>query len=1048
MTVYPSRPEPVATPPRARRKRPRVLMGVSVGAVAVLMAGYGVHVASAAEAPVVLSDRQLTEAMIGPAIRVTRDSAAYYRSVVSTAELLDWRAANRTAPAADVTAHLDLIDGKIADGVKNPDTLLLEPAELLGRQLKAVFGTRGAKLDGPEVTRLLAVATTRDAATTSADAEPVAIGTQQRLSGAIQRWGVDIPYAYAQNDMWIKLHSDATADPALAGAWQAVSGAPTPEQPTGVDPTWSFTDIVDNVKPLEKLVDVKALVTAGQKGATAFFDELKKQMEALSTKLNGQQSELSTAIENLLTTAGLPGKAGERGPTADQLKQAAKEQAGRQGLIDGIKGGLDVLVGIVAKVDPKFAKQLGGYVETAYKIATAGNQLFTAIQTLATSTSMGATTFGVIGAALGAGIGIVQLILSLTMGDDADPQAKAQAAMVDAVQKGFTDLQTRLQQMYDVMNQRFDRVDAQLKTIYTQMMTEFGAVLRSLNDIQAGVDTANAKLVELSDRMQSVQTSMVKLFQASAIQPFWETANQYVDFAVKNRAQPTATEYRDAANRFHTVGTITARSDIFRQTDLDDPDTTAVLAAKGPDGSIDYLLNQARDEGVDLPQTGTTPNADLWALAARAYTLMAVQNPDLAAAEGTTRIDDLVADGRLILTNTQLLGRPAADGSPSALFTNLLTENADLRAKLPAALEKIGNTSIPASRPYRLWDTTDGATAFNQGVDFSKVDFNLTATVSCPKSDQMTRPVPLKGTSLSPELALGAYLAGNWTIAACPIGQPKQGKVTVKAGARSEGPPGKPTMQFYEKSTTYSQDWDEYAIPGPGQRPILGGRATLVSNQVKCSWKEVNDVPGDCDFPDTTGGFAGVVKNVPVPFAGKAQAEQQLNLKRKLYYQAIAAKLNTKSVSEVNALNKNMELLQAYSTLAFPRAKESDEQMSALLYGTNALPANLPSMPILTALYTSASDRAGANKTGSADQPLLDSGADGQGCPETKGGDPVSACVVRVGGLRQDDLLSRYAIHARALSAGTAEETSPLVSEALRNLELVQQFLRARRANS
>lgn len=1080
-------PERAAAPPR-RWRGFRLSIGVSVGVVAALAAGY-VQPAYADGTQVVFNDGQVADVLFGAAVRLSDPGVDYYRSVVTTAELLDWRAGHPAAPEADVEAHAAAVRQQMDAQLTDADKLLM-PTELLGRQLQIVQATAGAAVGGPETGRLLAVVTARDEA-------PGVLHVEQRLSGAQQRYAIDVPYADAQHMLWLDLRKATGSDNDLSGAWKNQMGQPTPQQPAGLDPKWNLSDLKNDVTQLKNLVDVDKLIAAGRQGASQFFDELKKQFEALRDKLNGQQSQLSSAIEDLLTKAGVPGKPGERGPTADQLKQAAKDQKDRQDVIDGIKSGLDVLVWLTNKVDPGFAKQLGGFVETAYKIATAVNQLYTAIGTLAAATGVGATTFGVYGAVIGAAIGLIQVFAGLFGGDDttAQQQAAAQQQILDAVRNSFETLKSYLEQIYDTMNKRFDRVDAELSKIYQDMMGKFTQVINLLYDIKGDVNAVHGELLNLEQQVQSFNQQLINQVSDADKTEFLNAAHNYVDYAFQNNSplpnyDTGGNDYVTGVNRFTTTATSTARNANFTFTDMNQQDPSVAIGAHGAVGAVDYLAIRANTQyGMSIPTSADrVPNADLWGEAARAYTLTALQNPGFAARESEARSNQILAAGQQIRDTALKFSAPVAPPSSGTwvatnpLFRGLLGDNNTARADFVTSLPSLEQEVMPPDRTYRLWDKSTGVPASrpaaNQAVDIDKISTNPTdgtpnrlsavpATISGCANSPVGVPTPdyITGRDLPNPLLLGLYAAG-WTYSVCwakprwsdPYTKLIRTRRVIDHGNGKGKPPTYKTVYDYEQRKDVLVDFTENVnVPGTGN--ILGRTTTGHDPRISCSWTyDPTDPsttgPRNChDLGNAADLVAGSTFRTSDPGvnptgAGYAQAQSFITEHRAQYYEVVAAKLNQGAIPQAKTLNNNVRLIQAYTDLGFPRAKETDEQLSALVYGTNALPADLPDLPVLEAVYLQAAKNVRTGKSAIQDQSLLDQDANSQSClPPEYAGDPISGCVNNLGYNRNVALLERYELHSEAIYNGLEVQSLPLVDEAMRDLQLVRTYIGSRGAS-
>src|SRR5262249_21628359 len=88
-----------------------------------------------------------------------------------------------------------------------------------------------------------------------------------------------------------------------------------------------------------------------------------------------------------------------------------------------------------------------------------------------------------------------------------------------------------------------------------------------------------------------------------------------------------------------------------------------------------------------------------------------------------------------------------------------------------------------------------------------------------------------------------------------------------------------------------------------------------------------------------------------------------------------------------------------------------------------------------------------SGKSAIQDQALLDQDAGGPSClPVEYSGDLIAGCVNMLGYSRQVALLERYEVHSQAVYNGTEVQSLPLVDEAMRNLQLVHTYVRARGA--
>jgi hypothetical protein len=178
------------------------------------------------------------------------------------------------------------------------------------------------------------------------------------------------------------------------------------------------------------------------------------------------------------------------------------------------------------------------------------------------------------------------------------------------------------------------------------------------------------------------------------------------------------------------------------------------------------------------------------------------------------------------------------------------------------------------------------------------------------------------------------------------------------------------------------------------------------------------------------------------------------------YYNLVASKED--GAAGLRPVDDVVTMYQAFVNLGMPRAKTNDDQLQALLFGTHAIPADLPRTPetpsqtgkqpslVMSSIYAEAAQAVRANKyQGALPISLLTDGNEGDppiDCrPFTQAGrDGLGDCVRSVANQRADRLYSRIATHFQAIAGNAESTTSPLVQEAMDNLRLEIQWAKAR----
>jgi len=1055
---------------------------LAAGIAIVLLVGY-VQPARAAD-EVTFSDEQVSSVLFGGAVRILEAGPAYEKTTVLSAELMDWRARNSEASPADVTAHLTRMEqavDQLPQAVREGQS-----DELLRAQLKAVYAVPGAVIAGPMMTGVLAASTGRDLNTGILEPE-------ERVNGAQQQYGVGAGNSTVQWRLWSEVRSRSLVDTTLQNAWQATLGKPTDAQPAGLNPTWSL-ETLKNYGNLKNLVDTDALRAAGKAGKTDFLSSVKDAANALQTKLGTENDKLKGQIDKVLQGAGLPALP-NGGPTDAQLSQAKKDQASRQAPLDGIKGGLDALSGLVSLFDSALGKKIAAFADTAYKIATQVNQLYTSIATLAASTGIGLGTFGVIGGAIGAVVGLVQIGISLFSSDQPDA---AQQAIMQQLKTGFDMVKQYLQTIYEVMNKRFDRIDASLNAIYSHMMSNFATVIGLLYDVNGSLNDVHAALLSLASQVQTFNEQLFKAVVDTDKATFHTQLGKYVDYEHKwGHPIPSYdtdnANYVDAVNAFTIAANRTSRNATFiYQTDNAQTDALTAINAHGPVGAIDFLAARAREFGLAVPvSSARTPNADMWGQGARAYTLTALQNlrysvTEKGAADLSPSAEQILANGRLIRDTALKFSAPMAPPATgtwtatNSLFSGLLAQNAQRSRAFGDSLTDLETNGavMRGDRKFDLWGGVRQAPVLDPilTVDKTKLADVPPKTGRCENAATVVpTPAAVTGRSMPKALLLGLYadpditvnnlpVYDGWTYGVCWT-KPRYDGLYVETVPQNTIDPE--TGEVIDTRYVHTQigyltvDFNE-SVDVPVRYGTAGrilGRTTAVEDTKAirlCTWRDGDEIseaqPPSCaanrakanDFA-AAGNYTRQRSAGNVSQAGDAAAGRFLELRQANYYALVADRLNdpTKPTPAEADLNENTRMIEAYTDLGFPRAVQTDDQLHALLYGTNSLPADLTNLQIQRDIYALSAEKARAGKPLFADQPLLEPQS-ASGCTTTglRTKDPVAACVVWIGDQRRASLAARYEVHSRAIYNKQEVQTLPMVDEAITNLELVSQYVR------
>ncbi|MCE7006023.1 hypothetical protein LWC34_24780 [Kibdelosporangium philippinense] len=1020
---------------------------VATGTAAALLTSL---VTPAAAAPVPLSEAQLTAALFGAAVRVKDSGFDYEKTAIGSAELVDWRAKNPGATAAEAADHAAKITKSMTDNFSHADSRL-PGNEKQSRLIEIIQDTPGAVFTGPQITNLMAVLTARDLAPGT-----VNLHIGQRLSGAQQRFGLDMHYSLVSGELWTAVRDKALTDQVLNAAWRGEFGKPTAKHPDGLFPNWSLGDF-KKFGVLKDLVDIDAILNAAKAGETQLYDELRKQFMKMRDKLWDENDKTYKKINELANSLGLPG-AQNGGVPKEAVDAALKAEKERQEVLDGIKGGFDVVVGIAKMLHPGFAKHLKAFGESAFQFAGAVSELGTALVTLASATGFGASTLGAVGAAVGAVIGIIQVFSGLLSGSD--QTAEVQLAMMKEIRHGFLTMQIYMEKMYETMNKRFDRIEQGLDTIYKSMMENFGTVLLELDKIDKKLDVVHDNVLRLMSSMQGFHLHLLQIGTDHERDDFFKTADVHTDYQHVNKIpleySTGEASFTKAAATYNHAATMVSRYASLVFTNPNEHNLDLALK-NGPAGAIDYLLGRA-----NLPRsTEVVPNADFWAEAARAYAILSMQNPAHAMKEtegtGSARIKSMLLNADQIQQAAARISAPQADPNKATnpTFQNRL---ADYENKVKAFIDDLRTMQyrpevMPPNRQFKLWEN------YSQQVDMTgKLPAPPDTIPGCGGEPSIQRPDFMTTTNLPKPLLFGLYLTGDsrpegrWQYLPCWFNarwdeEPYNG---VDSWKKITSGPHKGEIEYtMARYAPHRADFREQVKNTSGPfGAYFTGQITTANRHIRlCLWKSIGvedyNTPATCpdrgDAAEQMSGSFGLPKvTMRDEMTGTNFVDGLLNDRRVVYFNLIASQFQRPDGMQ-SALNlrDSARLLEAYTRIGFPRSLEADDQMQALLLGANSV-ANAG------AIYAEEARTFRIGGYGKNNTYLDKEGPQLCELIWLTGNDPVASCVRDSLLGRAKRLAERYEIHSRNIRSGQLKEELPLVAEAARNLRIIDKYYRAR----
>lgn len=357
------------------------------------------------------------------------------------------------------------------------------------------------------------------------------------------------------------------------------------------------------------------------------------------------------------------------------------------------------------------------YASEAGTTAAAAGSIITALANYsAKNITAGIATGNVVGAALS----LVPTILNLTGLTSSGPNPD------EVILQQLTALSNQIQSFQTEVNGRFDAVDQGLISVLdgvSNLSAQIDQVAQQLNQTQLSIDAADSSITKVYDQVTQLQSSIdtlqTNIFQALSNNDYADLKNE-IDTVIgyqKNTGVPLSqNDFNAAATEFHTFATFTAAHSpiINGDTPSFDAQDAAAQLAPGVPGNIDYLDQLPAQRGwrtgtlSGASSTSPLPNPDAWALAARAYSQLLLENPAYVTPHYRGWLADIEQEGAQLGVMVSAIGTSdTTNGTHSTLFNDLLCNYTSI-ANASAA------TWCPASAVSAASDVVSGLTQAEQ----------------------------------------------------------------------------------------------------------------------------------------------------------------------------------------------------------------------------------------------------------------------------------------------------------------------------------------------
>jgi hypothetical protein len=1000
--------------------------------------------AADAAGPVRVDQGQLTDRAFGQVAEIHIKGADRIKAVVLSAEFLEWHRVNPNATAAQAQAQLTARKQLLDSSLTAVDLRMPEPTLLLKAVDVMLATPGGGTRTSPQIAGLVEAVIGRTVQPWDAREELAsgALRTAQWLRGRDDAFAV----------VWTRVRRTAVSSAPFATAWNAVLGTPS-----GVDVTSAYARLKEDPGLSDPDLDA---ILALRNDPAAYTAAAKDRLAALHT----QALDLSGTIRAEITSNDL--SCPPEGPPSASCTEAAKKAAEqrdkqRQETIDGLKARLHMVakaIGFLDEAAGEKAKVIGEAVVTTvsaiskFAAAVKGRGLAEAVFSTA--------ALGMAGNIFGAVMTVVGLF-----GGGGGPSLDQQ--ILDQVMA----LRQEVRALGDEMRNSFARVESQINVVYDNMMAQFGKLNAAIAGNTAQLTLVQQQIAQVGLRLEDIAADVLTAIGDATLRDTRADINQYIGYQETfGQPIPTFNEFTGPENEFHLAATTLAKGTAFvvAKTDADDPaiDPTTRLNTYGEARSINYLARLASRRDPAMPEPATpVGNPAVWNLAAQAYSMLMLQNPGYAAQVNAARAAQIEAEGARIVEVAAAFGRPR-NGRTNDLLGGLYNDYLAATDELSTALRDFRTNEIQVR-----WEPD------NSGVQVKKLlNYDLFWDTDKPLAD-VSGP---RDAATVPACSGDRQINRPSNISYAQVS--KVVRMVKYAYTPSLGEPGPNVRELPELSTCYTPSWVPTRHTDVNGVQRYYGRLKLEihsrfrlnpnaawqnSRTASFTWPDeqvymvrCDDFQCDNDKPaqealDEVWGPNGrsrfaveatITNNTDLDAALTPTLRTFLQTRQRSMYNRLQDEFDRESSpvrAAVTKMNTAARLLQAYTKLGLPLALDSDDVLSAQLFGQYQIPVNMPNDTKIADAYGAAADNYACG-TGpcplDAIRPLRNQVSFKLSCVITGGptapGDPLGNCLVSSARSRALVLMFRYAAWAQQMAAGAHREQVPWVSDTLSGLRI------------
>lgn len=718
----------------------------------------------------------------------------------------------------------------------------------------------------------------------------------------------------------------STTAPVGATAQQLIDANPQLQALQGIN---SLID--SNGRIQTSISQLRQLVTGTM---AQILDQQKKAQDTLD-QINAKQDVLLDYAKNQA----------QRQAMADAAAAQARDE---QNLLSALGSGVSILSTLIGLVDPQFGKAVQIVGSAAIQIGTAVSKF----SELAAGVGFGGAIASLAGAALtGNIIGAALSLLPLFFDSGPSPDQM----ILDQI----SELREQVQQLGQHLDARFDHVDKEIKVVYDQMMDQFQRIDVALGRIQGDVTDMKIRLASLQNQLMHFEGGVYGSLSDGFRRPFWSTVDSALGYQRRTGKQLPMADYTAADSAFYTFATHDAYDQAATgpaNRDYSEQNIAAEVNKYPLASNVNYLAQLPAVWGLPALTVAPLPNPEDWYLGARAYIALQLDAPGDAAGNHAlqSEIADISRGGQQLqsLERAITAGTLSGDVPLNPLFGTLWQRYRDYATAFENDIEQVRSSFSGDHHGLNPFGGIDQGLAVANPVTGSDSMCGVVGDLTGAPADHLIDHV----------LRVLQSYQGSGTADVCVHGHWEN---------IDEGDTGRFEWMSGDLVATVSVRW----TPSGGQ-PVVLRQLQVPLGSGRCSVYVFANPDATCDLPDADRDVSAKWATVQAAAASgsltdvnsaqlqalQAQAQQYLADLRTNYRATLADDITSgQTAQDAGGMTSLAAALRAYAQLGMPGAVASDELLSSLLLGDQAVLDEDASQRLTRAVLDPAAANAGTD---------------------------------------------------------------------------------------